>query len=228
MSAEHVSTRPVGGDLPATTAIDGWLDDAAEALAGRGWFHRDAAASAELVDALNADLGQLVEADRLHRAGVGRERDFQLDGDIRRDWIFWLGRARPVQAAFLDACERLRLGLNRRLFLGLFEFEAHLALYPAGAFYRRHHDSFRGAANRMVSLVLYLNEGWRAGDGGELVLYGPDGDVLSRIAPRAGALVLFMSEEIEHEVLPTARPRASVAGWFRLNNNTGDVVDPPR
>ncbi|MGK7297267.1 MAG: 2OG-Fe(II) oxygenase [Candidatus Wenzhouxiangella sp. M2_3B_020] len=209
-------------------AIEPWLDDAVEALADRGWFHRDAAASFALVEALNRDLGQLIESDRLHRAGIGREHDFQLDRDVRRDWIFWLNRSSPVQAAFLEACGRLRLALNRRLFLGLFEFEAHLALYPEGAFYRRHHDSFRGAANRMVSLVLYLNSDWQPGDGGELVLYDPDGGVLSRIEPRAGALVLFMSEEIEHEVLPTARPRASVAGWFRLNNTTADVVDPPR
>ena len=134
-----------------------------------------------------------------------------------------------MQAEFLDLAEQIRLALNRRLFLALFEFEAHVALYPPGAFYRRHFDSFRGAANRMVSLVVYLNRDWGDHDGGDLVLYRPGtGDEMARIAPRAGTLLLFMSEEIEHEVLPTSRDRASVAGWFRLNNTTADYVDPPR
>jgi len=209
--------------------IDCWIDGAADALAERGWFCRDDAISSALVDALSADLGQLIEDDRLKRGGIGRERDFQVDRDIRRDWIFWLDRERTAEAGFLELAEQIRLGLNRRLFLALFEFEAHLALYPSGGFYRRHLDSFRGAANRTVSLVAYLNHDWWAGDGGELVLYGPeDAGETARIAPRAGTLVLFMSEEIEHEVLPANADRASIAGWFRLNNTTADLIDPPR
>lgn len=206
-----------------------WIDGAADALAGHGWFCCADAISAAGIDSLSADLEHLVEDDRLKRAGVGRERDFQVDRDIRRDWIFWLNRQRPVQAAFLAYAEQLRLALNRRLFLALFEFEAHLALYPPGAFYRRHFDSFRGAANRMVSLVVYLNRDWHPGNAGELVLYrAGSGEEMARIAPSAGTLVLFMSEEIEHEVLDTRSDRASVAGWFRLNNTTADIIDPPR
>ena len=209
--------------------IDNWIDEAADALAERGWFCRADAISSALIDALSSDLDQLIEDDRLKRAGIGREQDFQLDRDIRRDWIFWLNRQRQVQAEFLGLAEQIRLALNRRLFLALFEFEAHVALYPPGAFYRRHFDSFRGAANRMVSLVVYLNRDWNDNDGGELVLYQPEtGEEMTRIAPRAGTLLLFMSEEIEHEVLPTRRDRASIAGWFRLNNTTADYLDPPR
>lgn len=214
---------------PELTELECWIDEAADALAGRGWFCRAHAISPALVDTLAADLEQLIEDDRLKRAGIGRERDFQVDRDIRRDWTFWLNRQRPVQAEFLELAEQIRLALNRRLFLALFEFEAHLALYPPGAFYRRHFDSFRGAANRMVSLVVYLNRDWDDSDGGELVLYRPEGgEEMARIAPRTGTLLLFMSEEIEHEVLPTRRDRASIAGWFRLNNTTADYLDPPR
>ena len=209
-------------------ALDEWIDAAAEALVDRGWFAVPAAVPPATVTALADDLDALVDADRLKRAGIGRESAFQLDREVRRDWIFWLNRQRPVQAAFLDACERLRRALNRRLFLGLFEFEAHLALYPEGAFYKRHFDSFRGAANRMVSLVVYLIRDWAPGDGGELVLYPRDAADAARAAPRAGTLVLFMSEEVEHEVLPTTAARASVVGWFRLNNSSAEVVDPPR
>jgi len=225
-----MSAKRFAGDTESEPMeIDNWIDEAADALAEHGWFCRDDAVSPALVAALSNDLAQLMEDDRLKRAGIGRERDFQVDRDIRRDWIFWLNRQRPVQAGFLVLAERLRLALNRRLFLALFEFEAHVALYPPGAFYRRHFDSFRGAANRMVSLVVYLNRDWADSDGGELVLYRPEsGEEMARIVPRAGTLVLFMSEEIEHEVLPTHRDRASIAGWFRLNNTTANYLDPPR
>ena len=225
-----MSAKRFAGDTESEPMeIDSWIDEAADALAEHGWFCRDDAVYPALVAALSNDLAQLMEDDRLKRAGIGRERDFQVDRDIRRDWIFWLNRQRPVQAGFLVLAERLRLALNRRLFLALFEFEAHVALYPPGAFYRRHFDSFRGAANRMVSLVVYLNRDWADSDGGELVLYRPEsGEEMARIVPRAGTLVLFMSEEIEHEVLPTHRDRASIAGWFRLNNTTANYLDPPR
>jgi SM-20-related protein len=35
------------------------------------------------------------------------------------------------------------------------------------------------------------------------------------IVPHGGTLVVFLSERFEHEVLPTARARVSLAGWFR-------------
>lgn len=205
-----------------------WIEPACHALVRDGWFARGDALGSTLVDALRADLDELVEADRLKRAGIGREDGFLVDREVRGDWIFWLTRGRATQSAFLEYAETLRQALNRRLYLALFEFEAHLAVYPPGAFYRRHFDSFRGAANRIVSLVVYLNPDWQPGDGGELVLYGADGAESARIEPRAGTLVLMMSEEIEHEVLPSPARRCSVAGWYRLNNTTADLLDPPR
>lgn len=210
--------------------IGEWADPACEALIKHGWYVREQAFAPGLIASLRGDLDALIDADRLKRAGIGREQDFQIDRDVRRDWIFWLTRRRPVQAGFMDVAETLRLALNRRLFLALFEFEAHLALYPPGAFYRRHFDAFKGQASRIVSLVLYLNEDWQSGDGGELVLYDPSDPTteMARVAPRAGTLVLFMSEEIEHEVLPTTTNRASIASWYRLNTTTADLIDPPR
>ncbi len=202
---------------------------AASSLQHRGWWAGDNMACGDLTGALRAELIELVEQDRLERAGVGRESDFQIASDIRRDRIFWLSRHRKVQRQFLDRMEELRLSLNRELFLGLFEFEGHFAHYPPGAFYRRHYDSFRGAANRIVSVVIYLNDNWKPGDGGELVLYEPDSDAeIIRVQPRAGTMVLFLSEEIPHEVLPAHTHRTSVSGWFRLNNSIAGQIDPPR
>jgi len=178
---------------------------------------------------LRADLNELIEADRLHQAGIGRDSDFHLDRSIRGDRVFWLTRDRPAQQEFLERMERLRLALNRSLFLGLFEFEAHYAHYPPGARYRRHYDSFRGAANRLVSSVTYLTENWQPGDGGELVIYAGESDrIEATVEPRAGTFVLFLSEEVPHEVLPSHTHRTSIAGWFRLNASVGGAIDPAR
>ncbi len=205
------------------------IDAVSQALADHGWWLGEAAVDSELVNALRADLLALRANDELERAGIGRDLDFQLAERVRGDRIHWLSRASTVQTRLLEQMETLRLTLNENLFLGLFEFEAHYAHYPPGSFYRRHVDSFKGAANRIVSAVIYLNEDWQAGDGGELVLYaGSSNEILARIAPRAGSMVLFLSEELPHEVLPARRDRYSIAGWYRLNASINNQIDPAR
>ncbi len=167
-----------------------------------------------------------VDAEAFHAAKIGRGEDEQRNRFVRRDVIHWLRERDPELAPWRAWTEALRLQLNRRLFLGLFSFESHLAHYRPGDFYRTHLDAFRGEANRIVSLVCYLNEGWVEGDGGELVLHTDPGPIT--IAPAYRTLVLFLSEEIPHEVKPAVRDRWSVAGWFRLNASSPERVDPPR
>jgi len=215
-------------EAPLPLAPDAF-ESAAEGLLQRGWWIGGDTLDPELVGRLRADLNELIEADRLHQAGIGRDSDFHLDRSIRGDRVFWLTRDRPAQQEFLERMERLRLALNRSLFLGLFEFEAHYAHYPPGARYRRHYDSFRGAANRLVSSVTYLTENWQPGDGGELVIYAGESDrIEATVEPRAGTFVLFLSEEVPHEVLPSHTHRTSIAGWFRLNASVGGAIDPAR
>lgn len=205
------------------------FESAAEGLRRHGWWVGENALDESLVEQLRADLHELMRADRLHRAGIGRDKDFQVDRSIRSDRVFWLTRERTVQERFIQRMEQLRLALNRELFLGLFEFEAHYAHYPPGGRYRKHSDSFRGAANRLVSAVAYLTDNWRPGDGGELVIYGEDQErILTTVEPRAGTFVLFLSEEVPHEVLPSRTDRTSIAGWFRLNASIAGQVDPAR
>lgn len=220
-----------GPCLPGLSLLESeaTLSAAADALVTRGWWLGEHALDPRLALELADNLDILRASQALHRAGIGREADFQVRSDIRGDRIHWLSSSDPVQAAFLQRMEALRRMLNRRLFLGLFEFEAHYACYPAGSCYRRHRDSFRGAANRIVSVVAYLNADWGEKDGGELVLYNEAGEeILATIAPRAGRVVLFLSEEVPHEVLTTYRDRLSIAGWFRLNASVQGQIDPPR
>jgi SM-20-related protein len=111
--------------------------------------------------------------------------------------------------------ETLRLVLNRELFLGLAEFEAQYAHYPAGAFYRTHVDRHRDSGARVISTVFYLNADWPAEAGGELVMYDADGRERFRQQPAGGTLLLFRSDDMPHEVLAATRARWSIAGWFR-------------
>ena len=98
-------------------------------------------------------------------------------------------------------------------------FEAHYAVYEPDGFYKRHLDSFRGARNRVLSSVLYLNRDWHASDGGQLRIYAPDSEgVVETVQPEFGTLAVFLSEDIPHEVVPARRERFSIAGWHRCND----------
>jgi SM-20-related protein len=149
-----------------------------------------------------------------------------LAQDIRTDQTFWLNGKSPAQGEILSLMDDLRQQLNRELFLGLSSYEAHFARYQAGGFYKKHLDSFKGQRNRIVSTVLYLTPDWQESDGGHLVIYDPvdqEKEVV-RVLPRVGTLACFISEDMPHEVLPPARERVSIAGWFRANSS--DILNP--
>lgn len=81
----------------------------------------------------------------------------------------------------------------------------------------------------MLSVITYLNPAWLPTDGGELVIYNDDKDRDGiKVVPLYGTLVIFLSEEFPHEVLPSSRDRHSVAGWFRVNTSINNKIDPPR
>lgn len=170
--------------------------------------------------ALAAELareGREEDLQNFHPAGTGRQQGHQLDTSIRADTIRWLEAKTPASTAYLAYMDALRGDLNCQLFLGLFAYECHYARYAPGAFYRKHLDAFAGNKNRVLSTVLYLNEAWDAGLGGELQLYAADdGTVLETIVPLHNRLVVFLSERFPHEVLPASCNRLSIAGWFRV------------
>lgn len=167
-------------------------------------------------------------------AGVGRAIDYTLNSFVRRDAIAWIEGANDAERQWLQWSKRLRLFLNRRLFLGLFSFESHFSHYPPGAFYKKHVDAFKGnprkdATNRVLSVVAYFNRAWSAEDGGELAMFqGDDIEPFLRVTPAYGTLVVFLSEEFPHEVRPARRDRYSIAGWYRVNSSINQQIDPPR
>lgn len=181
-----------------------------------------------LAGSLQAQLAEM-NSERFTRAGVGRQEAHILNDFVRTDEICWITGESEAGLAWLEWAGRLQCFLNRDLLLGLFSFESHFAHYRPGDFYRKHFDAFRGEANRVLSLVVYLNPDWQLADGGELVLYDEAETSASlKVLPGLGTIVLFLSEEFPHEVLPASRDRFSIAGWFRVNQSTGQRVDPPR
>ena len=214
-------SQPVSTPIPEST-----FDALADALVERGYAVLDNLLGEALITALRAEFDH--PDCQFKTAGIGREEDHAIALDIRGDRICWIEGGSAAAAAFLAAMETLRLALNRRLFMGLFDYESHLAYYPVGTFYKKHVDAFVGRSNRVLSTVLYLNPSWAEGDGGELVLYDEAGSALvEKLCPEAGRLVVFLSERFPHEVLPARRERYSVAGWYRVNSNTTGRVDPP-
>ena len=200
-------------------------DGIVQALAEVGWCVTDGFLPQPLVAALRREALALHRVGDFHRAGIGRGRDLQICPEVRGDEVLWLDPSSrsEAQRGFLDRIEALRLALNRALFLGLFEFEGHLAVYPAGSFYRRHLDRFQGLEARTVTCVLYLNDAWSEADGGQLRLYADpaDPDAGTDILPLGGRLVTFLSADYPHEVLPARRERVSVTGWLKRRSGGG-------
>lgn len=168
------------------------------------------------------------------QAGIGRAKDHTVNNFIRTDEICWITNNSEAGNAWINWTESLRVFLNKRLFLGLFSFESHFAHYAKGDFYKKHKDAFKGEGNRMLSVVVYLNQYWLPDDGGELVIYDKQSSTSSiidnsiiKVTPNFGTIVVFLSEEFPHEVLPANRDRYSIAGWFRLNNSIANNIDPP-
>ena len=216
--------------MPAPLLDPRALPRLVDALVEQGWFLGEDILDPGLCAELHRELMALAEHDALDAAGVGRGQAHVLRRDIRGDAIRWLDRESPAQRRYLEAMSELQDQLNRSLFLGLFEYEAHFAHYPPGAFYQKHLDSFRGRANRVVSTVGYLNPDWPVDGGGEMVLFAADDPEreVARVRPAAGTFACFLSDTIPHAVLPTRLPRASIAGWFRRNASLGGRVDPAR
>lgn len=204
--------------MTTQASSDRWLSDTClqqlgEDLARVGYSIQPQGLDQESCARLLEDARKLGASGRLRPAGVGREG--AEVAAVRGDRILWVepGLAAATDG-FLGLTEHLRLYLNRNLYLGLADYEGHLACYAPGAGYRRHLDRIKGTDARVLTLIAYLNPGWNQTDGGQLKLYLPDGNSVD-VMPAAGTLVAFLSGEYWHEVLPGCRERWAITGWFR-------------
>jgi len=176
--------------------------------------------SAQLWVRCHDDDPNHAEPGRFHAARIGRGSSKQQIGAIRGDVISWLDDTDSADHAFLAWMEKLRVGLNAALYLGLFDYECHYAIYAAGTGYAKHSDVLNGKKNRILSTVFYLNENWQSGDKGQLALFNPAGDtVIATVNPTFGTMIIFLSEYFPHEVLLSHHTRRSIAGWFRVSGS---------
>ncbi len=154
----------------------------------------------------------------MKKAGIGQGEDFQIIKQIRGDYIHWFNEfdQEEEELLFLSKIKALIEIFNRELFAGIRDTETHFAIYPPGAFYRRHLDRFQTDFHRILTYICYLNVAWGDQEGGELGLYlKEDGmETLKKIRPEGGRLVLFRSHLIELEVFETNRDRRSITGWM--------------
>ena len=224
MVANIALTRS-GNDNPSDETLYGLI---AKDLELQGYSIRQCALPVALRDALTEHALSLA-ADNYEPAGIGRGETFLHSDLVRTDEICWITDESNAGMQWLNWTSALQAFLNRKLFLGLFSFESHFAHYAEGQYYKRHVDAFKGEANRVLSLVVYLNPDWAPDDGGELVLYKDELDQKGiKVSPLLGTIVTFLSDEFPHEVLPAKRTRHSIAGWFRVNTSQNGKIDPPR
>jgi SM-20-related protein len=170
--------------------------------------------------ALLQEQTELIEKGMFRHAAVGKGGQKQVRTEIRSDEVLWMDpeSLSPLQAAYWEKVEQIRQALNQRCFLGLRSFEGHFARYPIGSFYKKHLDQFHAVPHRVVTVILYLNDSWSTENEGALRMYFPQEDgreLYEDVLPLGGRLVVFLSGEIPHEVLPTKKERISITGWLR-------------
>lgn len=222
------------------------IDYLISALVNSGYAIMDEAISAALITKLGEQALNLQQAGVMRRATTGKrtshiEDNHPSNSQLRGDFTYWLEEDTLLRDAdalsseasaytsaisvYLQQMAALRVLINQSLFLGLFDFETHFAIYPAGAGYSKHLDQFQPRnshsddlpqqnSQRKISIILYLNEEWQSSDGGQLRLYLNDAASID-IEPIGGRMVVFLSDQFWHEVLPANRNRISLTGWFR-------------
>ena len=190
------------------------FDAVADGLAEHGYAVADQFLSQEEVDAILHTEEFVSGKGSFKKAGIGNTKSLQIQESIRGDYIQWLDKKESPAAirVYLNRLEEMTQFLNQALFLSLKDFEVHMTIYPVGTFYKRHLDQFKQDDHRKLSVICYLNNNWQEEQGGQLRMYLSDRSL--DVFPTAGRLVIFRSDQIEHEVLPATRQRLSITGWI--------------
>ncbi|RYY23813.1 MAG: 2OG-Fe(II) oxygenase [Chitinophagaceae bacterium] len=151
----------------------------------------------------------------MEQAGTGSKDDLRHNDLVRSDIIYWLDRKHDNvhENNFFDLMDAFIIYLNETCYTGITSYEFHYTLYEKGSFYKKHIDQFQGNDSRKYSMIMYLNDEWEVGHGGELRIHLDDGH--QDISPVNGKSVFFKSNELTHEVLISNKPRMSITGWLK-------------
>ncbi len=148
----------------------------------------------------------------LSPAKIGRGVGKQLNTLVRTDHNIWCEEASGDFSPIHKVFNALLTMCREELFLPIKRYEAQLAVYGPGSFYRKHKDKHLGSPHRLLTMVFYFND-WQPEHRGELCIY-KNNQKLVQVQPRANHLVIFKSE-LEHEVLEAKLERRSISGWLR-------------
>lgn len=164
---------------------------------------------------LKENLTNLYKEKQMESAGTGENTEAVHNKLFRSDIIYWLDRKHNdiYENSFFNLMDNFIEHLNSTCYTGITGYEFHYTLYETGSFYKKHLDQFRNNDSRKYSMVMYLNDEWKEKDGGELCIHFRDG--IKNISPVNGKSVFFKSDELEHEVLITNKPRMSITGWLK-------------
>ena len=138
------------------------------------------------------------------------------DYDTAPDLIMYMSVLLQTLPELLNTCQKSEGDTTddiESFGLSMSSFNAKLAVTsPGGSMYPLHIDNPQGlSANdiRKLTCILYLNPVYDQGDGGELRVFSRAKKTID-ITPDGGRMVLFWSDEIPHEVLPTS-PEADIS-----------------
>lgn len=214
-NSDHISAMPPVPD----PSLETYFDQLAEGLSEKGYGVINHFLSQEEFRQIWEVADMHKEEGNFKKAGIGTNQDFQVNRQIRGDYIRWIDPAKAAAATrvYVQRMQELMQYINRTCFLSLKDVEMHYTVYPTGTVYKRHLDQFRHDDHRRLSVICYLNEDWLPEHGGQLRLYLPRADKTEEIVdilPTGGKLACFRSDLIEHEVLPATRERYSLTGWM--------------
>lgn len=215
MENEHL----ISSQSSLRPSLESLFDQLADKLSEKGYGVIDNFLSEEEFLQIREVAEAHKEDGNFKKAGIGTMQDFQIDKQIRGDYIRWIDpqKAAAATQVYVKRMQELMQFINRSCFLSLKDVEMHYTVYPVGTVYKRHLDQFRHDDHRRLSVICYLNTDWLPEHGGQLRLYlpkeGKEEEVVD-IVPTGGKLACFRSDLIEHEVLPATRERYSLTGWM--------------
>lgn len=192
------------------------MQNISDAIVTQGYHLIDSFMNEKDYFALLDEAKGLAQEGLFRSAKIGSNLNATLNETIRSDSICWVDDA-PLSPAinhYVSAIQQLSRQLNQSLYLGLFDFETHFAVYQPGDFYKKHVDQFATKKTRRISCVYYLNPDWTPDMGGELKLYDSCDQLLATVFPQGNRLICF-SSELPHEVCETRATRYSIAGWLK-------------
>jgi SM-20-related protein len=198
-----------------TTNFSSRLHLLSDHLVRHGFWIQDSLFDSQVLQELNSTFND--HLNDFKPASIGHKSSKTVNESLRSDSICWVDESNTQLQSYCLMIQAVTNRLKSELYLPIRRTETQIALYKEGQFYSRHKDRHFNSSQRLVTSVFYLNDNWKAGDGGELIIYPSNTNLnitQQVVEPISNRLVVFLSE-LEHEVLETYQTRKSFTTWFR-------------